>query len=121
MRTLQLDAQHRPLPWTSNSNDRFYLHGDAAAPLQFIAWGEGDAGGNSGRRAGLQAIAGTNELWQGLQGVNPQLNELTLECERAQRSAGSLQGEINQITVQKDYSWIVAQFCAEKVLGVLIY
>lgn len=73
----------------------FYLHGDTSAALQFVAWGEGDACSNGGRRAGLQAVAGTNELWQGLQGVDPQLNELTLECERAQGSAGSLEGGIN--------------------------
>lgn len=81
-------ASHRPAPTTTLS--AFYLHGDAAAPLQVIARSEGDGGGDGRRRAGFQAVAGTNELRQGLQGVDPQLNKLALECKRAQRSAGSL-------------------------------
>ena len=79
----------------------FYLHGDAAAPLQVVARGEGDGGGDGGRRTGFQTVAGTNELRQGLQGVDPQLNELALECKRAQRSAGSLERGINQIRPHK--------------------
>lgn len=71
----------------------FYLHGNAAAPLQVIARGEGDGGGDGRRRAGFKAVAGTDELRQGLQGVDPKLNELTLECKRAQWCAGGLQRE----------------------------
>lgn len=69
----------------------FYLHGDAAATLQVVAGGQRDGGCDGRRRAGLQTVAGTDELRQGLQGVNPQLNELALECKRAQRSAGGLE------------------------------
>ncbi len=58
----------------------FYLHGDAAAPLQVVARGEGDGRGDGRRGAGFQTVAGTNELRQGLQGFDPQLNELALEC-----------------------------------------
>lgn len=56
-----------------------YLDGDASAALQIVARGHGDGGGDGRRRAGFQAVAGTYELRQGLQGVDPQLNELTLE------------------------------------------
>lgn len=68
----------------------FYLHGNTAAPLQVIARGEGDGGSDGRRRTGFKAVAGTDELWQGLQGVNPKLNELALECKRAQWRAGGL-------------------------------
>lgn len=71
-----------------------YLHGDAAAPLQVVARGQGNGGGDGRWRAGLQAVAGTDELRQGLQGVYAQLDELTLEREWAQGSAGRLQGGI---------------------------
>ena len=81
----------------STSLSEFYLHGDAAAALQVVAWGQGDGGGDGGGGAGLQAVAGADELRQGLQGVDAQLDELTLERERAQRSAGGLQGERSQI------------------------
>lgn len=73
-----------------------YLHGDPPASLQFIAWSEGNGRRNGRGRACFQAVTGTNELWQGLQSVDTQLDELTLECKRAKGSAGSLEGEIKQ-------------------------
>lgn len=83
---------------------RVYLHGDASAALQVIAWGDGDGGSDGGRGAGFQAVAGTNELWQRLQSVDTQLNELTLKRERAKRSTCSLRGEkIYQINFLKQF------------------
>lgn len=70
-----------------------YLHGYASTALQLVSRGQGDGGGDGRWGAGLQAVAGTDELRQGLEGVDTQLNELTLEGERAQGSAGSLQEE----------------------------
>lgn len=62
--------------WTQSV---FYLQWDAAAALQVVARGEGDGSGDGGRRAGFQAVAGTNELRQGLKSIDTQLNEVTLE------------------------------------------
>lgn len=70
----------------------FYLHGDAAAALQVVAGGQRDGGGDGGRGAGLQAVARADELRQGLQGVDAQLDEVALEGERAEGSAGGLGG-----------------------------
>lgn len=75
-----------------------YLHGNATTALQVIARVEGDCGCNCGRGAGFQAVAGANQLGQGLQRVDAQLDELTLECERAKRSAGRLEKQLNQVT-----------------------
>lgn len=71
-----------------------YLHSNATAPLQVIAGAEGNCGCNGRRRAGFQAVAGANKLWQGLKSVDPQLDELTLECKRAERSTGRLGSNI---------------------------
>lgn len=71
-----------------------YLHGNATAPLQVIARVEGNCGCNRRRGAGFQAVAGTNELRQGLKCVDPQLDELTLERKRAKRSTGRLGSNI---------------------------
>lgn len=78
-------------PSLAVTSPEFYLHGDAAAALQVVAGVMRDGGCNGRRRAGLQAVAGTDELRQGLQGVDPQLNELALECKWAQWSAGGLE------------------------------
>lgn len=78
-----------------------YLQGNATAALQVVAGVEGDCGCDSRRRAGFQAVAGTNELWQGLKSVDPQLDELALECERAKRSAGRLGGDIESDKTNK--------------------
>ena len=67
-----------------------HLHGDASAALQLVAGGERHSGGDGGRRAGLQAVARAQQLRQGLQRVDAQLHKVTLERQRAQRSAGGL-------------------------------
>lgn len=84
----------------------FNLQRDAAAPLQLVAGGERNGGGDGRRGAGFQAVACTNELRQGLQSVDAQLNELTLECKRAQRGTGSLKGQMHQINAHKCYSFM---------------
>lgn len=74
-----------------------YLHGDAAAALQVVAGGQGDGGGDGGRGAGLQAVAGADELRQSLQGVYAQLDEVALEGERVQGRAGGLGGRVGGV------------------------
>ena len=39
-----------------------YLQGDPAAALQLVSGGQRDGGGDGRRGAGLQAVAGTDEL-----------------------------------------------------------
>lgn len=89
-----------------------YLHGNATTPLQVIARVEGDCGCNSRRRAGFQAVAGTNKLWQGLKSVDPQLDELTLERKRAKRSTGRLGGNIESEKTKKqtNVAWQDTEF-----------
>ena len=73
-----------------------YLLGDASAALQLVARGEGYGGGNGGRWAGLQAVAGADELGQSLQGVDAQLHKVTLERQRAEGGACRLREDTGQ-------------------------